>query len=90
MAEKRNRKSGWADKPENKRRIRIALYVACALLVIADFLVHRHVEMPAEKLPAFYAIYGFVALVTVVMAAKGLRRLVKRDESYYEGNDDVS
>jgi len=77
-------KTGWADKPENRRLVRITLYVACVLLVAADFLVHRHVEMPAEKFPAFYALYGFVALVTVVMAAKGLRRLVKRDESYYD------
>lgn len=84
MAENRNGKTGWADKPENKRRVRIVLYVACVLLVVADFLVHRHVEMPAEKLPAFYALYGFVALVAVVLSAKGLRRLVKRDEAYYD------
>lgn len=83
---------GWADKPDNKRKLRIVLYVACALLVVADFLVHRHVAMPAERLPVFYALYGFVALVTVVMAAKGLRRLVKRDENYYDDgiSDDAS
>ncbi|MDX1405382.1 MAG: hypothetical protein R3192_12625 [Woeseiaceae bacterium] len=75
---------GWADKPENRRLIRRVLYVACALLVIADFVVHRHIYTPAERIPVFYALYGFVALVGVVMAAKGLRLLVKRDEDYYE------
>lgn len=75
---------GWADKPENKRRIRWVLYGVCVGLVIADLIVHRHISTPAERLPAFYALYGFVALVGVVVAAKGLRLLIKRDEGYYD------
>jgi hypothetical protein len=75
---------GWADKAENKRRIRWVLYGVCVGLVIADLIVHRHISTPAERLPAFYALYGFVALVGVVIAAKGLRLLIKRDEGYYD------
>lgn len=75
---------GWADKPQNRTLVRRVLYVACALLVIADFLVHRHIATSAERIPAFYVLYGFVALVGVVMAAKGLRLLVRRNEDYYE------
>lgn len=75
---------GWADKPRNRKLVRRAIYLACMLLVVADFLVHRHISTAAERLPAFYALYGFVALVGVVMAAKGLRLLVKRDEEYYD------
>ena len=75
---------GWADKPENQRLIRRILFAACALLVIADFLVHRHISTGVERVPAFYALYGFVALVGVVMAAKGLRRIVMRGEDYYD------
>jgi hypothetical protein len=74
---------GWADKPDNQKLIRRVLYGACALLVLADFIVHRHISTDVERVPAFYALYGFVALVGVVMAAKGLRRLVKRDEEYF-------
>lgn len=75
---------GWADKPENHRLILRVLYVVCALLVLADFVVHRHIYTDIERVPAFYALYGFVALVGVVAAAKGLRLLVKRDEGYYD------
>lgn len=75
---------GWADKPRNRKLVRRGIYLACMLLVVADFLVHRHISTAAERLPAFYALYGFVALVGVVMAAKGLRLLVKRDEEYYD------
>jgi hypothetical protein len=76
--------SGWADRPGNRRLIRRVLYVACLLLVVADFVVHRHISTDIERVPAFYALYGFAALVGVVMAAKALRLLVKRDEEYYE------
>ena len=75
---------GWADRPDNRKLVRRVLYVACALLVIADFVVHRHISTDMERIPAFYALYGFVALVGVVMAAKGLRRIVRRDEDYYD------
>ena len=79
-----NDNPGWADKPEVKRLIRRVLYAVCVLLVVADFVVHRHISTDIERIPAFYPLYGFIALVGVVMAAKGLRRLVKRDEDYYD------
>lgn len=75
---------GWADRPANQKLIRRILFGACVLLVIADFVVHRHISTDVERVPAFYALYGFVALVGVVMAAKGLRRIVMRDEDYYD------
>ena len=75
---------GWAGRPATRRLIRRILYVSCALLVVADFVVSRHIYTAVERVPAFYALYGFVALVGVVLAAKGLRLLVKRDEEYYD------
>ncbi len=83
-----NNSTGWADRPRNRQTVRYVLYAVCVVLVIADFLVHRHVEIPLEKTPAFYALYGFAALVTVVLLAKGLRRLVGRGEDYYDDGKD--
>ena len=83
-----NNGGGWADRPEIRQRIRNVLYVICGILVLADFIVHRHTVHPLENVPAFYAIYGFIALVAVVLLAKGLRRLVGRDEDYYTRDDD--
>jgi hypothetical protein len=85
-----DQQTGWADRPSVRRTIRIVLYILCGLLVLVDFFVHRHTVMSLEKFTAFYAVYGFAALVTVVLLAKGLRRLVRRSEDYYErGDDDV-
>jgi hypothetical protein len=44
--------------------------------------------LPVEELPAFYAFYGFAALVGVVVLAKSLRQLVGRSEDYYQQKDD--
>jgi len=41
--------------------------------------------MPWEAWPGFYAVFGFVACVILVLVAKYvLRPLVKRDEKYYD------
>ena len=61
-----------------------ALVVACALVVGADLFIHRHGHFAFENIPAFHAGFGFIVFVVVVYAGKGLRRLVMRDEDYYD------
>jgi hypothetical protein len=72
------------DDPANVTRLLRFFYGACIILVIVDFFVHRHVEMWWEKIPAFYALYGFVACVVLVIAAKAMRKVVMREEDYYD------
>lgn len=74
---------GFFDNPKTIRWIRRALYTICALLLIADFVVHRHIYVYFERLPAFYPLYGFVSCVGLVLIAQILRSAVKRDENYY-------
>ncbi len=75
---------GFFDKPENIQKILRVFYVVCGLLVIADFLVHRHIYHSWEKLPAFYALYGFVGCVILVLIAKEMRKFLMRGEDYYD------
>ena len=74
---------GFFDKPENIQKILKVFYVVCGLLVIADFIVHRHIYHSWEKLPAFYALYGFVGCVILVLIAKEMRKFLMRGEDYY-------
>jgi len=76
---------GRFDSPESRGRVRKVLYVLCALSVVAEIFVHRHVDHPWEALPGFYALYGFVACVILVLAATQLRNVLMRAEDYYDG-----
>lgn len=75
------------DRPENVNRLLRGFYVVCALLLLLDFFLHRHVSHDWENLPGFYAIYGFVACVLLVLIAKQLRKLLMRREDYYDVDD---
>jgi hypothetical protein len=55
-----------------------------ALLVLADLVVHRHAEIGFDGWFSFYGLYGFVACIALVLAAKLLRRVVMRREDYYD------
>ncbi|KZZ70585.1 hypothetical protein A3765_03065 [Oleiphilus sp. HI0130] len=72
------------DKPENIQKMLKVFYVICGLLVVVDFFVHRHIYHDWEKIPAFYAIYGFVGCVVLVLIAREMRKFLMRGEDYYD------
>lgn len=72
------------DNPRNVDRLLKVFYAICVFLAVFDFFVHRHIYMDWESIPAFYAIYGFVACVALVLMAKLLRKGVMRKEDYYD------
>ena len=80
---KKDEKIYFFDKPENIKRVLNVFYTLCVILVLADFVVHRHIGLVWENIPAFYAIYGFVACVALVVVAKLIRKVVMRKEDYY-------
>ena len=65
------------------RFTRFLLVIAIILLVV-EFLVHRHGETHLEESFMFPAIFGFIAFIFIVEVGKILRRLIMRDESYYD------
>ena len=77
-------KKYFFDKPDNVKWVLRVFYVICAILVIADFIFHRHIGLAWEEIPAFYAIYGFIACVLLVLVAKEMRKVVMRKEDYYD------
>jgi len=72
------------DDPRNVKRLIYAVYVVCGVIFLLDFVVHRHVDHPWEAFIGFYAVYGFVACVLLVLAAKVMRKLLMRKEEYYD------
>lgn len=74
----------WIDEPKNVDRIVHWLYAVCALLVLVDILVPKHGPFAIEHWFGFYAFYGFIACVGLVIAAKGLRVILMKPEDYYD------
>lgn len=72
------------DDPKNIKRLLTVFYVCCALLVVLDFVIHRHVMHEWENLWAFYPIYGFVGCVILVVVANWMRKFLIRPEDYYD------
>ena len=77
----------WLDDKRNVDKVWYALIAICAALLIADGVYHKHVVVPAEGWFGFYGWFGFFACVFLVLAARGLRRLLIRPEDYYDKTD---
>jgi hypothetical protein len=60
------------------------LYITCAALLLVDVLFARHGYFNFESAPGFYIVFGIVAYIVAIMAAKVLRKFVKRNEDYYD------
>lgn len=78
-------KKYFFDKPGNFKIVLGCFISAMAGLLIAEFFIHKHAHLPWEEWPEFYAVFGFVILVLIVLAAKYiLRPIVERREDYYD------
>jgi hypothetical protein len=73
------------DDPKNVKRVVYALFAACAISAILDFVIHRHEDLAIAEFSLFHCIYGFVACVILVLVAKEMRKLLMRGEDYYDG-----
>lgn len=81
---KQGERRRWLDRKENVDKVYWSVWVLCGLLFAAEPLVHKHGEFAFEDWFGFHGLYGFVACVALVIAAKGLRVLLKRPEDYYD------
>jgi hypothetical protein len=80
-----NSKKYLFDNPRNVKILLRSFFSSLIVLLIIELFIHKHPHFAWEEWPEFYAIYGFVACVVLVVAAKYiLRPLVKRREDYYD------
>lgn len=81
----RDSRSYLFDNPRNVKILLRSFFFSLAILLVIEIFVEKHPLFPWEGWPEFYAVFGFVACVALVLAAKYiLRPLVKRGEDYYD------
>ena len=76
--------AGWFDDSRNVNKIVWALVALSAVSVFAELFYHKHTHYGFQGYIGFDAFYGFVSCVLLVLAAKQLRKVVMRDEDYYD------
>ena len=84
MSERHPSSRQGLDSPRSGQLVFRAVAVICALLVASDFAIEKHGHYGFETWVGFQGAYGFVACVVLVLAAKQIRRIVKRDRDYYD------
>lgn len=76
----------WLLRSENIRKLWLAFIAILILSLVADLFVHQHQYFGIEDSFSFYAWYGFITCVGMVIFAKLLGIFLKRSETYYGTN----
>jgi len=69
--------------PEKVKLIVRALVAACVVVFFLDATYHKHTHYDWEFF-GFHGIFGFSCYVGLVLLAKEWRKVVMRDEEYYD------
>ena len=77
-------KQYWLDDMANVQKIFWALIVVCILLFLSDAFYEKHVIFPFENWFGFFGLFGFLVSFALVLTARELRKILMRDEDYYD------
>ena len=75
----------WLTRPETIRKLWVIFIAALAATVVAELFVTHEGHFGVEGTFAFHAWYGFVACAGLIVVARLLGVLLKRLDTYYEG-----
>ena len=78
----------WLLRRANIRKLWLAFFAILLLTLVADLFVHQHQHFGIEDSFGFYAWYGFITCVAMVVFAKLLGMFLKRPENYYQASSD--
>ncbi len=73
----------WLARPGNVRLLWRGFWVVLALTVVAQFFIPIKGHFGIDGWFGFGAVFGFLSCLAMVLAAKALGFLLKRDEDYY-------
>lgn len=61
----------------------LLMTIGCVVVLLLDFFIDRHADSELEGWIGFYPLFGFVAIVLLILLSKILRRIVSRQEDFY-------
>ncbi len=78
----------WLTRPEAVRAVWRLFIAVLAAVVLAGAFVPEEAHFDAERLPGFYAWFGFLACAVLIVLAKAIGVLLKRPDTYYDDEAD--
>mgnify|MGYP000043852935 FL=1 len=60
------------------------LAAVAGLLVLAEILVHRHAYFALEAMPLFFAGFGFLGFLAIILGSRLVAKLATRPVDYYD------
>lgn len=84
MTEAEEKEKHWLVRPETVRLLWRGGFVLLALLVVGDFAVDAHPNSRIDAIFGFYAWFGLLTCMGMVLFAKGLGVFLKRRDTYYD------
>jgi len=81
-----NQQPHWLMRHKNIRKLWFGFMTILATSLIAGLFVHQHEHFGIEQSFGFFAWYGFITCVGMVLFAKLLGVFLKRPENYYQTN----
>ena len=61
----------------------IVLFI-CIILLLLEFVGHRHGEFKIEEFLFFPALFGYISCIVIFKVGVALRSIFMRDEDYYD------
>jgi len=74
----------WLLRAKTIRLLWVGFIVVLAMLVMADLFLHPHPVVGIDATFGFYAWYGLLTCVAMVLLAKALGMLLKKPDTYYD------
>jgi len=79
----------WLARPSSIRLLWRAFWAVLALTVIAQVVIKVKGYFVVDGWFAFGAVFGFLSCLLMVLVAKWLGYMLKRDQEYYQEQDDA-
>ena len=73
----------WLARPRTVRLLWVVFIAVLVLTVVADFFVDHHGVFGIDGTVGFYAWYGFLSCLVLVVGAKALGAVLSRPDDYY-------
>ena len=79
-----NNTPGFLEKPGTIRILWILLYLVCGLTLVPELFIERHDYFGIDHYFSFYAGLGFISCALLIILAKGLSYILKKNVDYYD------